>query len=144
MGSGTFWFKQWKNPVHNKHPTIYVKPVPLVFKTNGIRLSFYSLSKAFNIFSIRFPCSGASSNSNTTSGVFLRRILLPISERTNPFALFNPLMDASFSSSSPKTETRSEEHTSELQSRFDLVCRLLLEKKNTIELKQNLRTRATV
>src|SRR5699024_11599852 len=28
---------------------------------------------------------------------------------------------------------RSEEHTSELQSRFDLVCRLLLEKKNLIE-----------
>src|SRR5207249_11421998 len=27
---------------------------------------------------------------------------------------------------------RSEEHTSELQSRFDLVCRLLLEKKNEI------------
>src|SRR5438067_10485847 len=29
------------------------------------------------------------------------------------------------------TSARSEEHTSELQSRFDLVCRLLLEKKNT-------------
>src|SRR5699024_11976804 len=28
------------------------------------------------------------------------------------------------------SRTRSEEHTSELQSRFDLVCRLLLEKKN--------------
>src|SRR5699024_12498995 len=28
------------------------------------------------------------------------------------------------------TIARSEEHTSELQSRFDLVCRLLLEKKN--------------
>src|SRR5437868_8481050 len=28
---------------------------------------------------------------------------------------------------------RSEEHTSELQSRFDLVCRLLLEKKNIVE-----------
>src|SRR5437867_7327074 len=27
-------------------------------------------------------------------------------------------------------ETRSEEHTSELQSPYDLVCRLLLEKKN--------------
>src|SRR5438067_4965843 len=27
-------------------------------------------------------------------------------------------------------KARSEEHTSELQSRFDLVCRLLLEKKN--------------
>src|SRR5690625_6224954 len=29
------------------------------------------------------------------------------------------------------TDTRSEEHTSELQSRGQLVCRLLLEKKNT-------------
>src|SRR5699024_11369994 len=28
-----------------------------------------------------------------------------------------------------KSDFRSEEHTSELQSRFDLVCRLLLEKK---------------
>src|SRR5207249_8689450 len=33
-------------------------------------------------------------------------------------------------------DARSEEHTSELQSRFDLVCRLLLEKKKkTIKLK---------
>src|SRR5438067_10471553 len=30
------------------------------------------------------------------------------------------------------TLSRSEEHTSELQSRFDLVCRLLLEKKKKI------------
>src|SRR5699024_11822517 len=30
----------------------------------------------------------------------------------------------------PVASQRSEEHTSELQSRFDLVCRLLLEKKN--------------
>src|SRR5699024_12103835 len=30
-----------------------------------------------------------------------------------------------------RLEDRSEEHTSELQSRFDLVCRLLLEKKKT-------------
>src|SRR5438067_9922103 len=34
-----------------------------------------------------------------------------------------------------KALLRSEEHTSELQSRFDLVCRLLLEKKKKI--KQN-------
>src|SRR5699024_12733975 len=32
-------------------------------------------------------------------------------------------------STSAPTDLRSEEHTSELQSRFDLVCRLLLEKK---------------
>src|SRR3712207_7439500 len=31
------------------------------------------------------------------------------------------------------TETRSEEHTSELQSRQYLVCRLLLEKKKTVD-----------
>src|SRR5699024_11740393 len=31
----------------------------------------------------------------------------------------------------PRGQARSEEHTSELQSRFDLVCRLLLEKKKT-------------
>src|SRR5690606_39969093 len=32
---------------------------------------------------------------------------------------------------SPRPQARSEEHTSELQSRENLVCRLLLEKKNT-------------
>src|SRR5438067_7542555 len=37
---------------------------------------------------------------------------------------------------------RSEEHTSELQSRFDLVCRLLLEKKNNRE-KAHPRLRST-
>src|SRR5438067_9717803 len=31
----------------------------------------------------------------------------------------------------PQRSRRSEEHTSELQSRFDLVCRLLLEKKKS-------------
>src|SRR5699024_11317301 len=38
--------------------------------------------------------------------------------------------DWSMKSIARQTSTRSEEHTSELQSRFDLVCRLLLEKKN--------------
>src|SRR5699024_12623776 len=32
----------------------------------------------------------------------------------------------------PQPPVRSEEHTSELQSRFDLVCRLLLEKKKKL------------
>src|SRR5437868_9126682 len=34
----------------------------------------------------------------------------------------------------PEDRYRSEEHTSELQSRFDLVCRLLLEKKKKSEI----------
>src|SRR5699024_12187348 len=36
----------------------------------------------------------------------------------------------SFIEAALESGDRSEEHTSELQSRFDLVCRLLLEKKN--------------
>src|SRR5699024_5551780 len=32
----------------------------------------------------------------------------------------------------PELKKRSEEHTSELQSRFDIVCRLLLEKKQEL------------
>src|SRR5437868_9137736 len=38
---------------------------------------------------------------------------------------------AALTSPPVKCHPRSEEHTSELQSRFDLVCRLLLEKKKT-------------
>src|SRR2546428_8702519 len=38
---------------------------------------------------------------------------------------------AAFESARPRVLIRSEEHTSELQSRSELVCRLLLEKKKT-------------
>src|SRR5437868_13173665 len=38
---------------------------------------------------------------------------------------------------------RSEEHTSELQSRFDLVCRLLLEKKKKTQSNQSSHTTST-
>src|SRR5437870_6756746 len=38
-----------------------------------------------------------------------------------------------FSSAGPCTTSRSEEHTSELQSRGHLVCRLLLEKKKQLQ-----------
>src|SRR5207247_3604677 len=41
------------------------------------------------------------------------------------------------SASCPSVTGRSEEHTSELQSRVDLVCRLLLEKKKTKQQKNN-------
>src|SRR5437868_12899294 len=50
---------------------------------------------------------------------------LPISSPSSPSC---PTTTPAAGRSRPAT-TRSEEHTSELQSRFDLVCRLLLEKK---------------
>src|SRR5699024_11832789 len=57
----------------------------------------------------------------------------PFEEDRNPSEVplaLQPSDGRSSVSSSPLScESRSEEHTSELQSRFDLVCRLLLEKK---------------
>src|SRR5699024_11555970 len=50
----------------------------------------------------------------------------------NNIAFSNPKIDNQYIyEASRLSYIRSEEHTSELQSRFDLVCRLLLEKKNT-------------
>src|SRR5207249_9281912 len=42
---------------------------------------------------------------------------------------FTPALAVTCTSNTEPRISRSEEHTSELQSRFDLVCRLLLEKK---------------
>src|SRR5699024_668918 len=44
-----------------------------------------------------------------------------------------PVRNSSVATSRPELSIRSEEHTSELQSRFDLVCRLLLEKKISVD-----------
>src|SRR5207249_10342346 len=44
---------------------------------------------------------------------------------------------------SRNTKKRSEEHTSELQSRFDLVCRLLLEKKKKKKYDNNNRVKSS-
>src|SRR2546422_8157167 len=43
----------------------------------------------------------------------------------------SPALSPPAISSCPRWKQRSEEHTSELQSRLHLVCRLLLEKENT-------------
>src|SRR5207249_7321306 len=68
------------------------------------------------------------------SGVLLTPNCMPASMRS----YFSPSSSAAQSAFFTFTElvlpqilsiNRSEEHTSELQSRFDLVCRLLLEKK---------------
>src|SRR5437868_9263221 len=56
------------------------------------------------------------------------RASVTISEATAPVKL--PASHGPRRCKRPREIVRSEEHTSELQSRFDLVCRLLLEKKN--------------
>src|SRR5699024_4678580 len=67
---------------------------------------YYSLFKSRKIDSILISCSLASSNLNTISGTFRNRILLPTSVRINPLAFISPVRDASFSSSSPRTDTK--------------------------------------
>src|SRR5699024_12257424 len=60
----------------------------------------------------------------------LASIIIQSSHVVRPQA--SPLMGASLAlAACIGLEARSEEHTSELQSRFELVCRLLLEKKNS-------------
>src|SRR3989442_9900226 len=58
---------------------------------------------------------------------FIREEIIPLEQRLDPDAPGIP--DEDFKRLSEKTKARSEEHTSELQSRPHLVCRLLLEKK---------------
>src|SRR2546421_9591871 len=71
----------------------------------------------------------------TLSHTTLFRSLLPSwgAVDAHDFDFHRPIMRPS---GSVKSENRSEEHTSELQSRSDLVCRLLLEKKNLAEFRQ--------
>src|SRR5438874_5994849 len=79
-----------------------------------------------------FPATGLA------SGRFFTRLLTELSSlapKSNPFLQFRACSGKSIRLLSTKSlrfgspSLRSEEHTSELQSRRDLVCRLLLEKK---------------
>src|SRR5260221_2900159 len=56
---------------------------------------------------------------------------------------FTMLMELQTRMDPPQRKLRSEEHTSELQSHSDLVCRLLLEKKKKGIMNQNLRRNET-
>src|SRR5207249_11104130 len=68
------------------------------------------------------------STATTPTPVSIRRTR-GTSARTATTAIPTSIRTAS-ATTTTTSGRRSEEHTSELQSRFDLVCRLLLEKKN--------------
>src|SRR5699024_12141036 len=86
-----------------------------------------------------FPTRRSSDLFSSLSGVFNLPDLLPLRRVTDVFGFLLPNIPSRLirpdrsthqreRALNPRRE-RSEEHTSELQSRFDLVCRLLLEKK---------------
>src|SRR3712207_6876343 len=62
----------------------------------------------------------------------IEMILAPILPSLNPPNLFTALVSSVFIGLGGGAIARSEEHTSELQSRQYLVCRLLLEKKKHV------------
>src|SRR5438445_8420773 len=67
------------------------------------------------------------------ASVYWIRSLVPIDRNFSRDTKAGSVNAAAGTSIIPPTATRSEEHTSELQSRQYLVCRLLLEKKNQAE-----------
>src|SRR5699024_11318203 len=82
----------------------------------------------------KYACSSASVISNwlsvdgaVHSGSFAGILILSVAKNFRYDGAIAAILHPSFCL---VVATRSEEHTSELQSRFDLVCRLLLEKKN--------------
>src|SRR5260370_26244659 len=77
-------------------------------------------------------CSFFFFNDTATTEIYTLSLhdALPI-WRTSRFS--RPTSRQIMSSSTPGCRTRSEEHTSELQSHLNLVCRLLLEKKKNRE-----------
>src|SRR5699024_12778797 len=106
-------------PVRSQRPRSIVRPTPLVFFFNDpARSALYTLSlhDALPICcnSSVWCARGKWSSSNN----------IKTRENTKSYD-FLPGRSKSVDSYAK----RSEEHTSELQSRFDLVCRLLLEKK---------------
>src|SRR5207249_8069821 len=83
-----------------------------------------SLGHASNAFATRWRRSGSAHWSRWRYSSAVCSADLPQRARHNPCGPPHKPQHAAGT-------FRSEEHTSELQSRFDLVCRLLLEKKNT-------------
>src|SRR5438067_8733275 len=79
-----------------------------------------------HVYSFFFFNDTATTEIYTLSHTTLFRSMLSLSLRR---AGYPTLIAASGPEALGLLATRSEEHTSELQSRFDLVCRLLLEKK---------------
>src|SRR5207249_7455885 len=92
-------------------------------------------SNAASVKDVCVPLTLATTSTSPTSTLSLHDALpiSPPTSTTDPGTI--PPPSTKSNSGRPvlhrATLLRSEEHTSELQSRFDLVCRLLLEKKKT-------------
>src|SRR5699024_11556351 len=113
--------------------TVWLNNPPQSFLTTGMMQEFISVLKALR----KDTSVGAVVLTSAVEGVFLTHFdvaEIKQSAESVPMSLSPTLANLSLKTESafshlPGSRARSEEHTSELQSRFDLVCRLLLEKK---------------
>src|SRR5206468_11693818 len=100
--------------------------------TSTTQISTLSLHDALPIYAFLAAAGGALADQERAAA--LRDHPARVAGDRRPAA---PLPRARRSRDAPSS-ARSEEHTSELQSRSDLVCRLLLEKKNKQKIKKSL------
>src|SRR5699024_2541563 len=99
----------WKpTTVSTDSPSLNKIKVGILITSNLAAVDGFSSTSSFKI--LAFPSSSPANSSNT--GAIILHGPHQVAQKATKL-----------------TPDRSEEHTSELQSRFDLVCRLLLEKK---------------
>src|SRR5699024_11894825 len=97
--------ESYRFALHDALPILFVAPVVGIVTKKGLeKIKTYTAAGFEMLFSNLFIAIGGG-------------LLFLIT-----YYWVNPILE--------QIQTRSEEHTSELQSRFDLVCRLLLEQKN--------------
>src|SRR5438067_9687758 len=109
--------------------------------TSSVGPRLHSTARSITWLSSRtLPGHGYDSN-NSRAGALISRTVFPyLALRTRRKWSVRSSTSSPRSRSGGTTSTitaRSEEHTSELQSRFDLVCRLLLEKKKKKKKKED-------
>src|SRR5207248_10943090 len=105
---------------------LYVNPSASLLSTS----SFFFYSSAPHRHLHSFPTRRSSDLTTSRPRISSTTPPSPSSSRCPRPA---PSPSARRSPGTRRSLTRSEEHTSELQSPYDLVCRLLLEKKKTIK-----------
>src|SRR5699024_511949 len=112
---------------HNLHATFMPKPLFGVYGS-GMHVNMSLFKEGKNVF---FD----DKNDRELSELAYQFTAGLVKHATNYTAITNPTVNSykrlvpGYEAPSYVAWSRSEEHTSELQSRFDLVCRLLLEKK---------------
>src|SRR2546428_5965667 len=86
-------------------------------------------TRIFALFEPRCPCTRARTSSRDSKGNVEHRVASTTLTMTLVRRLLESWVSGRRTPVYRPSHRRSEEHTSELQSRSDLVCRLLLEKK---------------